>query len=136
MDVQEVLRARGTARVLIIDDDPQFRMMLKQMLERAGYEVMLAPEGKVGVRIYREEPPDVVITDIFMPGQEGIETIRDLCRDFPGVKIIAVSGGARGGSLNFLPAAEMFGAVRTLNKPFEQREILEALKEVFEEAGA
>ncbi|MCH7472534.1 response regulator [bacterium] len=111
-------------------------MMLKQMLERAGYEVMLAPEGKVGVRIYREEPPDVVITDIFMPGQEGIETIRDLCRDFPGVKIIAVSGGARGGSLNFLPAAEMFGAVRTLNKPFEQREILEALKEVFEEAGA
>lgn len=82
-------------RILVIDDEPQVRAMLRQMLEREGYEVVEAEEGEEGMRRYREQPVDLVITDILMPQKEGIETIRALRRTNPGVKIIAISGGGR-----------------------------------------
>ena len=83
------------ALILIIDDDDQIRRVLRKTLERDGYDVADAPNGKEGIRLYRENPADLVITDIIMPEKEGIETIRELRRDFPEVKIIAISGGGR-----------------------------------------
>ena len=118
--------------ILIIEDDDQIRKMLRQMLERAGYEVFDASNGKDGSRAYRENPADLIITDIFMPEMDGLETILELRRDFPVLKIIAISGGARGGSFDFLPIAESFGAAKILKKPFTREEILSAVKEVLE----
>lgn len=91
--------------ILIIDDDDQIREMLRQMLERAGYEVTDAPNGKVAMKLYREQPADLIITDLIMPGKEGIETIIELRRDFPEVKIIAISGGGRIAPRDYLAMA-------------------------------
>jgi DNA-binding response OmpR family regulator len=116
--------------ILIIDDDAHFRAMLRQMLSRAGYEVKEAPNGKQGMRLYRTEPVDLVITDLIMPEKEGIETITDLRREFPGVKIIAVSGGGKIGPEDYLSGAKLLGAQRILAKPVEKDEMLEAIREL------
>jgi len=79
------------AHILIIDDDPQILDMLGQTLKREGHEVLEALDGKEGLKLYRENPTDLVITDIIMAETEGIETIMKLQRDFPDVKIIAIS---------------------------------------------
>jgi YesN/AraC family two-component response regulator len=81
------------ANILIIDDDQQILNMLSQILKRAGYGVVEALDGKQGLKLYRENPTDLIITDIIMPEKEGLETIMELQRDFPDVKIIAISGG-------------------------------------------
>lgn len=117
-------------RVLVIDDDWQMREMMHQALERAGYDVAEAPNGKVGVNIHREDPVDLVITDLIMPEKEGIETIRELRRDYPGLKIIAISGGGRAGADGYLSVAKTIGADRTLSKPFDLKKILDAVEEL------
>ncbi|MDM8552269.1 response regulator [Desulfobacterales bacterium HSG2] len=118
-------------RILVIDDEEQVRSMLRMTLEDAGYEVEDAPDGDMGVRLFREKPTDVIITDILMPEKEGIETILELRRDFPGIKIIAISGGGRFRSPNtFLTMAEHFGASRIFSKPLRQRELLSAVREL------
>jgi CheY-like chemotaxis protein len=118
------------ACILIIDDDDQFRGMLRHMLRREGYEVAEARNGREGIACYRAMPTDLVITDLLMPELEGIETIRQLRRDFPEVKIIAISGGGARGTLNFLKPAKMLGAHRTLSKPFDLEELRQAIREV------
>jgi CheY-like chemotaxis protein len=117
-------------RILIIDDEDQTRRMLHQVLQRAGYEVIEAGDGVEGIQRYREAPTDLIITDILMPEKEGLETIMDLKREFPHVKIIAMSGGGRTGNLNFLEVARRLGAQRTLEKPFGLQEILKAVQEL------
>jgi len=105
--------------------------MLRQLLERAGYEVVEAPDGAVGLALYYEHPADLVITDILMPEKEGIETISTLRKTASGVKIIAISGGG-GGRLNkedVLLSAQAFGALRTLAKPVAREELLAAVQE-------
>ena len=106
--------------------------MLRQALERAGYEVLEGPNGRVGMHLQWTTPADVIITDIFMPEQEGLETIRQLRRDFPTTKIIAMSGGGQIGNVNFLTIAERLGAQRTLQKPFGLREMLETVQELLQ----
>ena len=117
-------------RILVIDDDVQFRQMLKQILERAGYEVADAPDGKEGIRLYRQAPTDLIITDIIMPEKEGIETILELRREFPDVKIIAISGGGRFDPGVYLEAAEKFGVARTFGKPVDRKELLDDIQEL------
>jgi PAS domain S-box-containing protein len=119
--------------ILVIDDDDQFRGMLRETLEHAGYDVADAPNGKEGIRLYRENPADLVITDIIMPEKEGIETIRELKRDFPEVKIIAISGGGRIGPDSYLKMAKGLGAQRTLTKPLERDELLKTVRELINE---
>lgn len=121
-------------RILVIDDDVQFRQMLRQMLERAGYEVVDAADGREGVKLFRTLPTDLVITDIIMPEQEGIETIRELKRDFPDVKIVAISGGGRIDSKDYLCLAEQFGVTATFGKPLDREEFLAAIEELLTEA--
>ena len=112
------------ATILVIDDEEEIRNILQTILEEAGHEVSLAENGAEGLSLFREEPTDIVITDLIMPGKEGIETIRDLRAQFPKVKIIAISG--RGGSYTNanLDRAVMIGADRSVAKPFGINEIL------------
>jgi CheY-like chemotaxis protein len=120
------------SRVLLIDDDDQFRSMLRQVLGREGHEVVEARNGKEGIALYRATPADLVISDILMPEQEGLQTIRELRAEFPAVKIIAVSGGGVHGTMNFLKAAKLFGAQRTLWKPFDLDELRQTVREVLD----
>ncbi|MBL8691332.1 MAG: response regulator [Rhodospirillaceae bacterium] len=116
------------ARILLIDDDATVRYALKQVLERAGHQVEEANDGMVGIEKYNATHPDIVVTDIIMPNQEGIETIIKLKRMAPEVAIIAMSGGGRTGNRDFLAMAEKLGAARVMPKPFRPRELVEAVK--------
>jgi CheY-like chemotaxis protein len=120
------------AHILIIDDDDQFRAMLCQLIERNGHDVTEASGGKEGIRLYRENPADLVITDIIMPGKDGIETIQELKKDFPHIKIIAISGGGRLSPQDYLLLAKMLGAQRILSKPIELAELSKAIEELSE----
>lgn len=120
------------ATILVIDDEPQLRGMVKQMLAQEGYAVEEAHNGAEGLRAFRQAPADLVITDIVMPEKEGIETIRELRRDFPDVKIIAMSGGGRVDPGEYLHFALKLGAARILRKPFRFHELLEAVRDVLE----
>ena len=118
------------ARVLVIDDDEQMRGMLRDMLSSAGFEVQVAGDGKAGIRMFREAPPDLVVTDIMMPEVDGLETIKRLVSDFPDVKIIAISGGDVTGHLEYLKYAEEWGADCSFAKPFYPHELVQAAKEL------
>jgi CheY-like chemotaxis protein len=115
-------------RVLVIDDNQDMRDLMQVILVGAGYEVDVAPDGMAGLARLRAQPSDVVITDIFMPNQDGIETITHVRRDYPQIKVVAVSGGGklvRG--KGYLLTAQEIGAHAVLPKPFDQDELLEAL---------
>lgn len=114
------------ARILLIEDDRPFRDMLVEAMVEAGHDVRSACDGKDGVRQFRKDPADLVLTDIVMPDQEGIQTIVELRRDFPEVKIIAMSGGGSVGADTYLRLARNLGADVTMAKPFS----LEALFQV------
>lgn len=117
-------------RILIIDDDEQIRVLLQQMMEWAGFEVMLAENGKVAMKVQRENPSDLIITDLIMPEQEGLETISRLKKEYEGIRIIAISGGGRIGPEAYLPAARELGADRVFSKPFDIQEVVDAVKEL------
>jgi len=119
-------------RILVIDDDTQMREMLRKVLERAGYEVEDAADGKIGTNIHRKEPVDLVVTDLIMPEKEGIETIREFRRDFPQLKIIAISGGGRIGADGYLSVAKTMGAHRIFSKPFDLKTFAETVKELLD----
>ncbi|MCP3956154.1 MAG: response regulator [Desulfobacterales bacterium] len=118
------------ARILIIDDDTHVLSTLRKMLEREGYEVVEASDGKIGLRLYRENPTDLIITDLIMPEKEGLETIMELRRDFPDVKIIAISGGARNNPTTYLSLAENLGAQYIFSKPVNRKEFLKAVQDL------
>lgn len=122
------------ARILLIDDDDQVRMMLKRMLAKAGYnDVEEAGDGHIGMKLFRRQPFDLVITDIIMPNQEGTETIMELTADYPGTKIIAMSGGGRVDPHGYLETARHLGAGRTLAKPFKSSELIDIVRELLGE---
>lgn len=116
--------------ILIIDDEVQIRDMLTQMLTREGYQVSNASNGKEGMKICHELPVDLIITDIIMPEKDGIEMILELRKDFQDLKVIAISGGGRLGPDGYLEMAKKLGAHRTFFKPFNRKEMLEAIKEL------
>ena len=123
-------RANDHIRVLIIDDEVQFRMMLRQFLESSGYEVVEAANGDEGVKLFFEKPADLVISDIIMPEKDGIETVMEIRRQFPNAKVIVVSGGGWYGTDLDFDMAEKLGA-RTLQKPFELQELTTAIGHLF-----
>jgi len=118
------------ARILVIDDDAQIRRMLCRMLQQKGYEVSNAADGAEGLRLFRQEPFDLVLTDLIMPEKEGIEMIIELKSEFPDVNIIAMSGGARMGPDAYLQLADSLGAQRTFSKPIDRAELLSAIHEL------
>jgi CheY-like chemotaxis protein len=121
------------ATILVIDDDQEVREFLVTVLQRAGHEVTSAPNGRDGVSMFRSSPVQVVITDIIMPEKDGIETILDLRREHPDLKVIAISGGGRTTPENYLHSARLLGADRAIRKPFKNEEILQAVDELVNE---
>src|SRR5258706_5489459 len=111
-------------RILVIDDNQDLRDLMKLILEQAGYVVELAEDGQAGLEAQRARPADVVITDIFMPNQDGIETIAQFRKDFPNLKLIVMSGDGKlvKHAAHFLTAREM-GAHGVLSKPFDEDEL-------------
>jgi len=122
------------ARILVIDDEAPIRRLLQQILEVEGHQVSTAADGEEGDQILDASPIDLVITDIFMPNKEGIETIQMVRKKSPRTKIVAISGEAASLPgygvklhINVLEAAKHLGAHRTLAKPFTLQEITEAV---------
>ena len=105
-------------RILVIDDDEAMRGSVRRILERDGHDVHEAQDGAEGLRVFETFAADVVVTDLIMPGKEGIETIMELREAAPDVRILAVSGGGVGLHHDVLSDAEALGADASLAKPF------------------
>ena len=120
------------ARILIIDDDEAMRYLLYRMLTSVGYTVYEAANGAAGMRLVRQERPELVITDIFMPEQDGLETICMLKREFPTIKIVAMSGGGESGTLSYLEMTRKLGADLVLGKPLTKEDLLATLQKLGE----
>lgn len=115
--------------VLVIDDDEAVRSSLEMLLEAYGYEVVLARDGRQGLLAFRANTPEVVLVDLMMPVQDGIETIVQIRREWPDAFIVAMSGGARIGNWDGLTVARELGADHSIEKPFEADELLAILRE-------
>lgn len=120
-------------QILVIEDDRSVRELMLHTLSRAGYRVLAAEDGVQGMNVFREEHPDLVITDIVMPHKEGFETIMALRKEQPDVKVIAMSGGGRHGNDEYLSVARKLGACRTVTKPFLREEMLRVVRETLAE---
>lgn len=115
--------------VLVIDDSEIDRMILEDMLQQAGYDVMLAADGEEGMALFRENQPALAITDMIMPGISGTDVILNLLKEFPDAKFIAMSAGGELGPEVALAVVESIN-IHTVAKPFEPKEILGAVKKL------
>jgi CheY-like chemotaxis protein len=113
------------AHILVVDDDDAVRTTMRRILERAGHVVDVAENGVDALRQYRVSRHDLVVTDLYMPVKEGIETIQDLRAEYPDARILAVSGGIMGDRTTPLIDAELFGANASLAKPFTPEQLQE-----------
>ncbi len=120
------------ARILIIDDDDLLRSAVAQTLAIAGHETIEAADGQQGIELFRTTPIDLVLTDLVMPGKEGVETIIELHRANPRLPIIAMSGGMPRSTM-YLEIAAKIGARRALAKPFLPQELIDTVKAVLAE---
>lgn len=116
--------------ILIIDDEPQIRRMLRNWCEAEGYEVVEASDGREGIQSFRKHLSDVIITDIVMPNTEGVETIVTLKKEFPDVKIIAISAGGQFQHQGYLELARLFGADHAFEKPFTKQDLMAAVRQL------
>jgi len=123
------------ARVLVVDDQPEFRRGMLRLLERAGHTAAEAADGAEGLRQFAVQPVDLVVTDLFMPDMDGLEFMRELARRRPGTRVIAISGGGFMDAASILAVAQTLGAVRTLSKPIDPPQFLALVEEVLA-AGA
>ncbi|HYU37913.1 MAG TPA: response regulator [Gemmatimonadales bacterium] len=117
------------ANIIVIDDNDAARGTMRRTLERDGHQVFVASDGDAGLKLLTETGARLVITDIFMPGQDGIVTLRRIRKEFPGVRVIAVSGGDATGRIDLRRDAELLGAARTLRKPFAPAELRRVVEE-------
>ena len=115
------------ALIMIVDDDPHIQLALRQIVESAGHRVIEAGNGQDAIDLFGEFQPDLVITDVFMPHTDGIETIRAIRHVTPGAKIIAISGGYVGSGWNYLDSVVILGANLALQKPFTCSQLLSAI---------
>jgi two-component system, chemotaxis family, chemotaxis protein CheY len=114
-------------RILVVDDESALRFLIEQVLLAEGYEVRTACNGEDAIKLASREHFDIVLTDLIMPGTDGIETILWLRGCRPNARIIAMSGGSKCGCQNYLPLAAKIGASQTLPKPFDRRSLLDAV---------
>jgi DNA-binding response OmpR family regulator len=111
-------------RILIIEDNDDLSKLMRLSLAAAGFDVEVARDGVEGLEKQRREPADLVITDIFMPRAEGIETIASLRSDYPSLRILAMSGGYTGLKSDYLELALDVGACQTIHKPFSPDDLV------------
>jgi DNA-binding response OmpR family regulator len=123
-------------RILVIEDDDLLRGLLKAALRREGFQVFVAGNGAEGIKLYDQISFDLVITDILMPDQEGLQTIRELLHKNPDAIIVAMSGGGKQVGVDVLEIAQRFGATATVQKPFEVPEMLRLIKKLLERTAS
>lgn len=120
-------------RILVVEDDDLMRDGLRQMIEREGHEALAAENGLLGLKLFQTHEIDLVITDVLMPEKDGLELIKEIRACNPEIKIIAMSGGGRISSKNYLSVAKRLGANGTLTKPFLRKDLIESLRAIFSE---
>lgn len=118
------------AKILVIDDEKSVREMARRMLEAEHHTVVEAVDGIDGIKVFQEEQPDVVVTDIIMPNADGLEVIRRILQINPQAKIIAMSGGGRIANETYLKYARKFGAASVLSKPFSPEQLLSLIRDI------
>jgi two-component system chemotaxis response regulator CheY len=106
------------ANLLVVEDDAELLQVMTRALQGAGHNVLAASTGEGGLRLFRAEPPDLVVCDIVMPDRDGIELIPEMKAAHPAAKVLAISGRQMIGSLDVLNLARQMGADATLGKPF------------------
>ena len=123
-------------RVLVVDDNGDTRQALQLLLGREGFEVRGARDGTGALDLQRRHPSDLLITDLLMPNKDGLETIEDFRREFPAVRIIAMSGGGvRISGERYLTVAEVAGADAVLRKPFDPHEMIATVRRLLAAPG-
>jgi CheY-like chemotaxis protein len=120
-------------RILVVDDDASVRTVLRNILEHEGYDVMVAPNGKVAIELNRQKQADLVITDILMPEKDGVETIVELKEECPKTRLIAMSGGGHLDPEFYLQIAKTLGVTGIFRKPIEREELLALIRESVDE---
>lgn len=115
------------AVALVIDDDPQVRTLPAMMLKRAGYDVAEAGDGTEGINLCSSLEPDVIVTDIFMPRQDGIDVLREVRAQPWQPRVVAISGGSPRMQMDFLKIAQKLGADAVVHKPFTPSQLLQAV---------
>ena len=123
---------KRAATVLIIDDDEEVLSVVDRFLSQRGFKVLVTSDGKAGLELCQRRAPDVVVTDLVMPDQDGLGLIKLLRESCPQIKIVAISGGGGIGSGTYLSLAKVLGAHRQLTKPVELSRLLEAIEELLD----
>ena len=117
--------------ILIINDDELMRGFLRELFTREGFTIREAQDGAAGIQAFKDEASDAVITDLYMPEADGIEVLREIRKESKEVKIVAISGGTRGGGrTDILQVMQDLGVDRTLQKPFKPEEMVSLVKEL------
>jgi DNA-binding response OmpR family regulator len=119
-----------SSNILVVDDEPSVCQLLQKTLELVGYHVVCATGGRTASRLMRQQPFDLVITDVLMPDQDGLELIRELRHNNPSVRIVAMSGGGLIKPQVYLESAKGLGAGVLLQKPFNRDQLLAAINRV------
>ena len=126
------------ANILIVDDDSAVQATIRILLERAGHSVVAASDGRKGLAIFEAGDFDLLFLDIFMPGMDGLETMRLIHQQRPLIPIIVISGrpiaSDPGAGPDFLAMATKLGAVTSLQKPFKPAALLAAVEDCLEAA--
>lgn len=116
------------ARILLLDDEEPLRRLMAELLEEEGHSVSEGGDGRLTEDAERLADFDLVITDLMMPDADGLDVLRNIRACRPEMKVLAVSGGGRTVSQNFLPVAKVMGAQATLSKPFRPQELIDAVE--------
>ncbi|MHC4836823.1 MAG: response regulator [Planctomycetota bacterium] len=122
-------------KILIADDDFEIRDSLQKLLQLKGHEVELAKDGLEACKALDADHFDLMVTDIVMPNQEGLESIMQARQKHPDLHLIAMSGGGKARTENYLRMAKTFGAEAIFMKPFSPREMLEKVDELLGDAA-
>lgn len=120
-------------RILIIDDEQIVLEVLRKILELEGYEVVTAANGDEGIELFSQKPCDLVITDMVMPGKDGLQTILDLRKEAPALAVIAMSGGGTISKERYLAVAGYLDGIITITKPFSLESITGAVAKLLSE---
>lgn len=131
--LKDLLRRTMMALILIVDDDPLILKLLNRFFKGSGHETITASDGKEALALYKEQEPDLVLTDIIMPEKDGLETIIELRRMNPELKIIAISGGGSLDSSDYLNLAKKLGANYATEKPIKKEELLAIVDKVLKQ---
>lgn len=122
-------------RIMVVDDDEAFRQTVCELLAEGDFEILSAESGTQLFTVLKKQSVDIVLTDIVMPDEDGLEIVRKIKKMNPAPKIVAMSGGGRIAATDYLEIARLMGVSATIRKPFKQQELVGLLQQVFSSAS-